>query len=337
MIKLKDLAAQLGLSQTTVSRALNGYPEVSEDTRARVVETAMRLGYRPNANALRLATGRAGGIGFILGKSGEMHTSEFLVGLGQRLAREEVDIVMCPLEADQDEEGAYRRLAASQKVDAVIMHSPAPDDPRIGLLHELELPFILHGRSEGAPAHAWIDIDNAGAFRRAAETLLALGHRRIANINGPRGLSYVAHRDAGYRDALAGYGITPDPDFLRYGILTDEQGFRHAHALLARPDRPTAFLAGSMMTALGIFRAVRSHGLELGRDVSLIAHDDEFPYLNASAMVPALSTTHSSMRAAGVRVAELALELIAGRPAADIHELWPVDLVLRESTAPPPD
>ncbi|WP_404406687.1 substrate-binding domain-containing protein [Pelagibacterium halotolerans] len=335
-MKLKDLAAQLGVSQTTVSRALNGYPEVSEETRARVIEAAMRLGYRPNASALRLATGRAGAIGFVLEKSGELHASEFLIGMGQRLAPEEIDIVVSPLESDRDEADVYKRLAASQKVDAMVLHSPMPDDPRIDLLHDLDMPFIVHGRSEGAAPHAWLDIDNEGAFRQATAELLALGHRRIANINGPKGRSYVAHRDAGYREALADFDIASDPELMCYGIFSDEQGFRFANALLDLPDPPTAFLAGSMMTALGIFRAVRSHGLELGRDVSLIAHDDEFPYLNASAMVPAISTTRSSMRKAGIRIAELALEILAGRAPEDVHELWPVELVLRESTAPAP-
>ena len=106
--------------------------------------------------------------------------------------------------------------------------------------------------------------------------------------------------------------------------------------LLEQKGAPTAFLAGSMMSALGVFRAIRSAGLTLGRDVSVIAHDDVFPFLNADRMVPTLSTTRSSIRAAGARIAELVLQLLAGRPAADIHELWPVELVLRESTGPAP-
>ena len=91
-----------------------------------------------------------------------------------------------------------------------------------------------------------------------------------------------------------------------------------------------------MMMALGAFRAMRAAGLELGRDVSMIAHDDVFPFLNADRMVPPMSTTRSSIRAAGTRVAELAVELLAGRPAETIHELWPVDLVIRGSTGPAP-
>jgi len=90
------------------------------------------------------------------------------------------------------------------------------------------------------------------------------------------------------------------------------------------------------MTALGVFRAIRAAGLELGKDVSMITHDDVFPYLNADNMVPSMSTTRSSIRAAGFRIGELALQMLAGKPIDDIHELWPVELVLRESSGPPP-
>jgi LacI family transcriptional regulator len=91
-----------------------------------------------------------------------------------------------------------------------------------------------------------------------------------------------------------------------------------------------------MMMALGAFRAIRSAGLTLGKDVSMISHDDVFPFLNADRMVPPISTVRSSIRAAGTRVAELVIDLLAGRPAEQIHELWPVDLVIRASTGPAP-
>ena len=115
-------------------------------------------------------------------------------------------------------------------------------------------------------------------------------------------------------------------------VFTDEVAFRLAQSMLELRPRPTAFLAGSMMTALGVFRAIRQAGLVLGKDVSMIVHDDVFPYLNADTMVPTMSTTRSSIRAAGTRVGELLQQLLSGKPAEDIHELWPVEMVLRQST-----
>jgi LacI family transcriptional regulator len=338
-MKLKDLAGQLGLSQTTVSRALNGYPEVAEATRRRVLDAATRYDYRPNASARRLATGRAGAIGAALHAYRNLlldpHYVEFLAGLGDRLAEDEIDIVLSPAKGS-DEASSYRRLAAGARVDAVIVSSPLIEDDRVRLLTELGLPFVLHGRTVSDVKHAWLDIDNEGAFRHATKHLLDLGHTRIGLINGEARFTYAADRERGFRDALAGRGLAADPAFMGNGQMTDEVGYRFTERFLAVRPRPTALLVSSMMMALGAFRAIRAAGLELGRDVSMIAHDDVFPFLNPDRMLPTMSTTRSSIRAAGTRAAELAMELLAGRPAESIHELWPVDLVIRGSTGPAP-
>lgn len=337
-MRLKELATHLGLSQTTVSRALNGYPEVNEATRQRVAETAQRLGYRPNASALRLATGRSGAIGMVLRGSSEFgpHTSEFMGGLGGRLAEEEVDILVTTVETQQDEIAAYRRAAASQKVDAFILHSPTLKDERAELLLELKIPFVLHGRTNIGQTVPWLDIDNTGAVERATSHLLDLGHRRVALLNGVKGRTFAEHRELGYLAALSARGVSFDPALMSNTPFTDEVGFRVAQSMLELRPRPTAFLPGSMMTALGVFRAIRQAGLVLGKDVSMIAHDDVFPYLNADNMYPTMSTTRSSIRQAGVRMAELVLQLLAGKSGENIHELWPVDLVLRQSSGPAP-
>ena len=335
-MRLKDLAQHLGLSQTTVSRALNGYPEVNETTRLRVAETAARLGYRPNASALRLATGRAGAVGIVLRGSSEFgpHTSEFMGGIGGRLADEEIDLLVSTVGTYQDEIAAYRRVAASQKVDAIVLHSPKLHDERVDLLTDLGIPFVLHGRTNVARPFAWLDIDNTGALERATSHLLDLGHRRIALLNGLKGRTFSEHREIGYLAALSARGVPFDPALMGHAVFTDEVAFRLAQAMLELRPRPTAFLAGSMMTALGVFRAIRQAGLTLGQEVSMIAHDDVFPYLNADNMYPTMSTTRSSIRTAGVRVAELILQILAGKAAEEIHELWPVELVLRQSSGP---
>ncbi|WDR05011.1 substrate-binding domain-containing protein [Devosia rhodophyticola] len=337
-MRLKDLAEHLGLSQTTVSRALNGYPEVNEATRLRVMETADRLGYRPNANALRLATGRASTIGLVLRGSTEFgpHMTEFLAGIGTGLAHKEMDILVSTVDNHEEEVATYRRLAASQSVNAVLLHSPTLHDDRARLLTKLRLPFVLHGRTEIDEPHAWFDIDNQGAMERAASHLIDLGHRRIALLNGIKGRTFAEHREAGYCTALMDRNVPIDRGLIANSSFTDEAAFRITQTMLELPQPPTAFLAGSMMTALGVFRAVRIAGLNLGEDVSMIAHDDVFPYLNADNMVPSMSTTRSSMRSAGVRIAELFQQLLAGKPVESIHELWPVDLVLRQSSGPAP-
>jgi LacI family transcriptional regulator len=338
-MKLKQLAEKLGLSQTTVSRALNGYPEVSEQTRQRVIDAARRFDYRPNPSARRLATGRAGAIGVALQAHRNLlldpHYVEFLAGLGERLSEDETDIVLSPARGP-DESASYRRLAAGNRVDGVILSSPAIEDDRVRLLTELGLPFVLHGRTISDTPHAWLDIDNEGAFHHATKHLLDLGHRRIGLINGETRLTYAMHRERGYRDALAARGIAADTRLIGSGQMTDEVGYRYTERFLALTPPPTALVVSSMMMALGAFRAMRAAGLELGRNISMIAHDDVFPFLNPDLMVPPMSTTRSSIRSAGVRCAELIMEILGGRAPETVHELWPVDLVVRGSTGPAP-
>jgi LacI family transcriptional regulator len=338
-MKLKDLAESLGLSQTTVSRALNGYPEVSEATRQRVLEAAHRSHYRPNPSARRLATGRAGAVGAVLPTSRNLlvdpHFVEFLAGVGEGLVEHEMDIVLCPSHGG-DETGTYRRIVAGHRVDALILSGALVVDERVPLLSHLRQPFVMHGRTNTDVPYAWLDIDNEDAFRRATSYLLDLGHRRIALINGSTRFAFAVQREGGFRAAFPGRGLSPDPRLIGEGQMTDEIGYRLTQRFLAEAPRPTAFLVSSMMMTLGCLRAIRAAGLTLGADVSLIAHDDMFPFLNADAMVPPLTTVRSSIRAAGTRVAEMIVGLLAGQPPETLHELWPVEMVIRASTGPAP-
>lgn len=336
-MKLKEFAEKVGLSPTTISRALGGYPEVRPETRERVMEAARKFGYRPNANAVRLVTGRAGAIGVVMGRSGGGHFfSEFMGGMASRLEGEDTDIVVS-VTTDNDlgeELRIFSRLAESGRVDGIIIHSPRPDDERIALLHKLGVPFIVHGRSSSKLEHAWLDIDNHFVTYLSTTHLLERGHRKIAFINGPNGRTFVIDRENGYRDALATMNVDYDSRMVLAAPFSEETAFQFARSLLEKASRPTAFVAGAMMTAQGVYRAASQLGLTIGKDVSVIAHDDVFPYLTPESMLPSLSTTRSPQRMAGERVTDLLLQIIAGRPVSECQELWPVDLVLRQSSGP---
>ncbi len=336
-MNLKQLSHMLSLSQTTVSRALNGYPEVSEETRRRVADAAKRHGYRPNPSARRLATGKAGMIGYVMptGASVDIdpHFVEFLSGLGDYARGHELDLVLSPTTAD-DEETTYRRVVANKQVDAVYVSSPRPSDRRIVLLNQLGLPFIVHGRSEGLDFdYAHIDIDNEAAFHDAARLLLQLGHKRIALINGDSSQTFAIFRERGARRALAASGLSLPPERVRSLAMTEENGFRAANSLLRGNEPPTAILCSSLIMALGVVRAIRDLGLSIPGDVSLIAHDDVFPWLKPENFSVPLTTTRSSIRAAGERVAERLAARISRLETEPLGEVWPVDLVVRASIA----
>jgi LacI family transcriptional regulator len=340
-MNLKQLAHMLQLSQTTVSRALNGYPEVNEETRRRVADAARRHGYRPNPSARRLATGKAGMIGYVLptGASVDMdpHFVEFLSGLGDYARSHELDLVLSPAEAD-DEETTYRRVAANKQVDAVYVSAPKPKDSRIVLLNRIGLPFLVHGRVEGLDFdYSYLDIDNEGAFHDAVRLLVQLGHQRVGLINGIDGHTFAIHRERGARRALASAGLALAPNSVRSVAMTEENGYRAARSLLEQDDPPTAIACSSLIMALGVERALRDLGLTIPGDISLIAHDDVFGWLKPENFSVPLSTTRSSIRAAGQRIAERLAARITGVEDGVRGEVWPVDLVVRGSVAGAPD
>jgi LacI family transcriptional regulator len=339
-VNLKQLADMLSLSQTTVSRALNGYPEVAEKTRLRVEAAAKRYGYRPNPSARRLATGKAGMIGYVMPTGATVdidpHFVEFLSGLGDYARTHELDLALSPTTVE-DEETTYRRVVANKQVDAVYVSAPRPQDRRIRLLEQLGFPYIVHGRSEGLDFdYPFVDIDNEGAFHDAARLLVQLGHTRIALINGDTSQTFAIHRERGFRRALSEAGLRlADQDLHSVG-MTEENGYRAACALLGQADRPTAIVCSSLLEALGIFRALRDLGLSAPRDVSLISHDDVFPFLNPEGFPVPLTTTRSPIRAAGARIAERLAARIAGIEIEPRGEVWKVDLIVRGSVAPAP-
>jgi LacI family transcriptional regulator len=339
-VNLKQLSQLLGLSQTTVSRALNGYPEVSGETRERVLAAARDTGYRPNKAAQRLATGKAGSIGLVMptapGHPSDVHFGEFLTGLGEEALRHDFHFVIMPADPE-DEVAALRRLAVSGNVDALFIAYMRARDPRIAMLQSLSVPFIVHGRSVGAaPDYPFLDIDNEMAFYDAAKLLLQLGHRRFALMNGPAHLDFAMRRQNGVAAALSEWELTLHDSCISNTAMTDEQGLIVMERLLQLPDRPTAILCSSTVLALGAIRAVNQAGLRLGEDISLIAHDDVLALLKPENFSVPLTTTRSSLRAAGVRVAERLIGGVNNLGPYPEQELWKVELIVRASTGAAP-
>lgn len=340
-MNLKELSQNLGLSQTTVSRALNGYPEVNEVTRLRVLLAAEQHNYRPNARAKGLATGRAMAIGHVIPTTTQHEMvnpifADFIAGAGETYARNGYEM-MISVVSDGDEAQVYRNLKARGSVDGVILHGPRMNDPRIGFLTELGLPFGVHGRASGyAEPYCWLDMNNRSAFRRATDFLLDLGHRRIALINGLEFMDFAHRRRGGYEDGLTARGIAVDPSLMRSAEMTEVFGYRSATELLAHANPPTAFLVASMISALGVRRAIEEAGLVMGRDISIVTHDDALSYLLNGGDVPIFTATRSSVRDAGRRLAQMLIDRINDPKAAPPTELLEAELMLGRSTGPCP-
>lgn len=336
-MKLKELADILGLSQTTVSRALSGYPEVREETRLRVMRCAAEHNYRPNTRALGLATGRAMTIGHIMPVDSKNEVvnpvfAEFIAGASQIYSANGYELLL-KIAQNQDEEETYRNIAAKGAVDGVILHAPKRCDWRIALLQDIGMPFVIHGRSEDSDLeYSWVDFNNRRSFERATKLLLDLGHRRIALINGRETLNFAWLRRKGYLTALSKAGIDADETLIFSDEITESHGYYSATALLATQNRPSAFLVSSYTQALGVRRAISHAGLRMGEDISVIIHDDELSFFQNNDPVPQFTATRSSAREAGVRAADMLLKIIDNPSLAPISELLEAHLTIGSST-----
>lgn len=341
-MNLRDLSELLGLSQTTVSRALNGYPEVSEKTRERVSEAARLHGYRPSAAAQRLATGQSGTLGVVFPHERNMLAdllfTEFLGGCVERASDLGYDVTLAMAKGSQTEEAVYRRAVRQARVDGMILSSPLVDDARPALLRELGVPFILHGRTRMRDDVSLLDIDNEGAFFQATKLLCDLGHRRIGLINGEERFNFAHDRRSGFQQALLQSSLPCHSELMASGPMLEQQGADAARRMLKLPRelRPTALICSSIAQAQGVRRVCQAMDLKIGTDISVIAHDDRIADLKAESFDPPLTATQSSIGKAGQRIVELLVEQLRRSDAATVREVWPVDLVLRSSTGPAP-
>ena len=275
-VNLKALSDALGLSRTTVSRALNGYEDVSAATRERVAKAAREMGYVADPTARRLATGRADVIGIVYpfggDDLGDPRFGEVVAGMTARFAEDNRDFIIVAARPNAELE-TYRRLVEGKLVDGLIVARTLVDDPRIAYLQSCGFPYVAYGRTRIAEPYAWFDFDNEAGARDAVRRLIGFGHRRIAMLSAPLALNFAAQRRAGFHTAMHEAGIAPDPALLVECAFTREGGLQAAQALLTRSDRPTALFVDNNICGAGAFRAVVDSGLRMGQDISLIVYD----------------------------------------------------------------
>ncbi|WP_196259476.1 LacI family DNA-binding transcriptional regulator [Pelagibacterium limicola] len=301
-VTIKDLAAELGLSITTISRALNGYSDVGEKTRKRVVEGARRLGYTPNRNAQRLVTRRSHSIAWVQSdddnKFVDPHFVEVMVGVLREARQSHYDIVMTS-ETPQRQIAAYERYVSDGSVDGFIVDLPQPGDPRIKFLREAGVPFVVHGRNEQADDYGWVDVDNYGNFYNLARLIVSNGHKRFAFINGDERFMYATTRRKAVEDALRDMGLSQDSClYLRGTHPMFEAGYQLTELALGEPG-VTAFLYSSVLLAVEGMSALSRAGRKPGRDVMIAAMNDELQYLHLPHDGANMTFVRSSLRAAG--------------------------------------
>ena len=340
MPSIVDVARRAGVSVTTASRVLsNSSHPVSQETRQRVLEAAAALNYVPSALARALVTQETRIIGVIVGDAADPYFATIVRGISD-VAREQGYLtVICNSDRVPDVEINFVRLLRDYRADGIIFAGGGLTDPSylsqlkeiLDWLREYHVPVVALGHHLfEAPQ---VNIDNTRATKDMTEYLINLGHRRIAYITGPAGLTTSTLRFEGYKQALAEHDIPFDPSLVVESDFTYEGGQQATRQLLAQTSLPTAIFGSNDMVAIGCLTILKQQGITVPDQITVVGFDN----ITATQYVdPALTTIHVPMHDMGaIGMKQL---LRAMDPEATVEPLYLLshDLVIRASSAPPP-
>ena len=333
-ITIRDVAAAAGVSTATVSRALRGLPNVDGATRERVKEIASGLDYVISPSASRLASGRTGSISVVTPHIARWFFSEVIAGAESVMQQAGMDLLLMNV---GDYQNGGPRIPPipriRRRVDGILIVALPPQDPDLEPIVNLGMPMaMIGGVTQGVDC---VVIDDVAAARTATEYLVSLGHSRIALISGKSAAARFtagSQRERGYRAVMAEHSIVEDPMLEVSGHFTIEGGESGMDALLNQPNPPTAVFAMSDEMAFGALRSLRKHGLEPGRDVSIVGIDNHpmSSYLG-------LTTIAQPVADLGKKAAERLLEQLVGSDSLNGNDRvtqLPTKLMVRSSTGP---
>ncbi len=329
---IAQVAREVGVSVPTVSKVLNGRPDVASATRARVEEALDRHGYRRRRPGIP-PTG-AGLIDLVFHRLGSTWSLEIIRGVEDTAAAGRTSVILSELGGRHRPPRTWLETTLARPPLGVLLVASQLTAAQQRRLTSRSIPFVvIDTDGEPPPDVPTVGSDNWNGGLAATRHLVELGHRRVAAISGPSDMLCSRARIDGYRSALESAGIAVDPTLVDSGNFYVEAGYDAARRLLDRRDRPTAIFAGSDMQAIGALRAAQELGLRVPDDVSLVGYDD-LPL--AQWTVPALTTVRQPLAEMGAAATRMVLELAAGSTPAVTRVNLATELVVRESTAPPP-
>ncbi len=335
-MNLKSLARTLGISKTTVSRALNGYPEVNAQTRARVLAAAKEAGYEANPMARSLAVGRTNVFGIIYPlQPSDLGDPMFLGvvgGMSEALEARKMNLIIAPV-SPQNELPSYEQMVRGRRVDGLVVSRTLVHDERIAYLVKKGFPFVAHGRTVIKQPYAWFDYDNEAGIGLAVRRLLGLGHQRIALISAPLELNFACQRKHSFDACMSAAGLTVDPRHLIDNTFDRRTGYQAMQQLLACTPRPSAVIVDNHLSGVGAVRALLDAGIVIGKDMSVIVWGSV-----EDTLVGANVTTidQPDAREAGAKMADMLAALVDGTAPAQLQVLWQPVLLPGASVGPCP-
>jgi LacI family transcriptional regulator len=311
-VRLKDIANDLNLSKMTISKVLRGQTDVSEDTKARVLQRARELNYRPNTTARSLRTGQTFMMGLIVPSMGDAYLCDVSRGISQAIRSAGFGLVVCPSQEDPELEQQQIELLLSRQVDALIIVSMEESAPFLEELSKGQTaPLIFVNRRFPGATGNFVSIHEEQVGRIACEHLIACGCRRIAYLRGPH-TAIGDLRYAGFREALSDAGLAFHAELVVDAMGADTAEYRRGYdgmlRLLGGRGRPDGVMAYSDMIALGAMDASLSSGIKIPDGIAFVGSGNDTKLCEMR--VP-LSSVAISGQEVGLKAGRMALRLVA--------------------------
>lgn len=327
-----DVARACGLATSTVSNALHNKSYVTDKTRALVLETAERLGYRASMTARSLRTQHSCTIGMLVSDITHPFYTDILAGIEEVAWDQDYSVIIGNTEFSSAKQSKYIVSMLDKDVDGLILASHNLSAEDVETLKRYELPIAFLNRYDARFEADYVGVDNLLAIQLGVRHLVEHGHRRIGYVGGDGSTTAAQERLQGFHAALANAGLSADPAIITQGNYTQEAGLRAGEALLATSLRPTAIVCANDLMALGIMTAAMQRGLDIPGDLSIVGFDDiDF----AAHPRIALTTVHYPRAESGRIAAELLFDRIEKRKTAFQTVRLGAHLVIRQSVAAP--
>jgi LacI family transcriptional regulator len=310
---IHDIARELNVTASTVSRALNDNPRISEDMRRTVREAANRMGYEPNHIASALRSGRSRIVGVVVPTANRSFFSNVVRGVEAIAKTQDYNVVICQTNDSPAEEVDVISTLLRMRVDGIIVSigRETRQFDHFRKVRDKGVPLVLFDRVNEALGCSTVVLDDhAGAFQ-ATEHLLQQGYKRIAHFGGPQHVNIYKYRQRGYTDALEAAGIPIDENLVQVGHLDIEHGRRYMEALLALPEPPDAVFSASDYAAVGAMQVLKERGLRVPTDVGLVGFANE---MFTSFVEPGLTTIDQHSERMGEFAARIFFEEIESDP-----------------------
>ncbi len=327
---IASIASIAGVSIPTVSRVLNNHPDVAPETRRHVEQIIEESGFIRNRVKQGLRKKSSGIVDMLVPGLDNLYSIEIVRGVEEVVSRTNLRLALSVThDTLQLEQRWLTKILNGGATDGAILVLSHGQQQYFDTLSKYKIPFVvIDQRGELGPDIPSVGATNWLGGRTATEHLLSLGHRRIAVITGPPSLRCSQDRLAGYRAALDNAGIPVDPALIRSGEFVQETGYDQACALVELPEPPTAIFTGNDVQAMGVYSALRAHGLRIPHDMSIIGFDD-IPV--ASILSPALTTVRQPLMEMGRVGTSMLLRLIAGEPLDSTRVELTTTLCVRDS------